>query len=1155
VPEVDVALTVFGGAVSEMEPTVLPEGASAGNQDCDFAPGAVFTRAGTLNVASLSPAPITPSNFNWVKTYEQDDGEIDTLALDNSGVLWQEDVVNSPGIFSPIFSAIEPGSTASSVTFDDVEYIALSNGVNATDIPRQWNGQWLDRVSQVGPGAPPQISASSAGSAITNIVQNPPVSIPISTGGTSGSILLFSNAPIPVGVQNLPHTAGNVMSWYFPKAYVLPAYIQVGSNIVVTGVQTTTNGFNPNSGAMNGAVANPPYYTITSMPGLPSATDNDYYIGFTVIVPFSDYYSGRFISGSEFQATIATLTAAVQVPFLEVGNQFTVEGNSQDGYNETWTVATTPNASQLSITNSSRTGGIASYNFILISGTTPVAGQFVTMVGLLNGNGAFDVVNAVINTVIGSVITILFPGADIAGASEDGNGIISGTIFTFDTAGVAVPPIIGTGLGGTIATSGVLGVGIRKCVCIFKTRNGALTAPSPFIQFNITVADNAMVISQIPIGPPNVIARILAFTGAGGANYFWIPEPVTVTSNGQQITYSSTIVNDNTSSQVTLSFPDAVLLSADAIDIEGNNLFNQIELGACTGFVSYADRLIAWGEQNKIQNLLNLSFDGGIGVNTAAQPNFALGAAPVTSFPLGWTIDPTYGGGGSLQLSPIFGNCYQIDNHSGSTQATLGDIFQPAFQDEYQVPIVQSGTAYSCRVTASCTPTASGNLVVQFFSPQLNQVFGTFSIPLANMTTSMKVFTGTLLTTPFGAVPNDLILDVYAENILDGTTIQIDRIEPFPTRQPVFSTQFRASYTNNPEAFDLITGAFGPSQNQQPVRGALVLFDTLYMLKGKSWYSTSDNGVTEPDHWTWREVSNKVGTSGIHSFDYGEGWALSADRSGINFFNGGEPIKISQENQPVWEMINWDAGQQIWLKNDVTNKRIFCGVPISTPNQYMPEFPLNENPTSPNVILMVNYRELNTGMALADTGPIRSSFQGRLLAPEPARKTSFWNVKSPYADFVDRGDNNAPLFICSGYEDSKIFKLNPTQLFDDGEKAINSYYITSGLMKPDDAQAKQLPITRMLISYLRSLVTGYGNVNIWIYPNTPFNPLPQVLQPIALDAITTGDLESMPNQTGERFFVRYGTNAAGAAFRLSKVVARLAADPWASVRGTAKQAL
>ena len=319
----DVPLTVFGGQVSEMVGEDLPEGASPGAIECDFVPGAVFTRGGTQNQATLSPNPTVKANFNYVKTYLSDT-DVATLALDASGVLWNEDVTNAEGTFTPIFSAIEPNTFAKSVTFDDVEYIALSNLTNGTDVPRQWNGQWLDRVSQVGPGAPPSVTATSSGSPISTITQNPPVVIPTSTSGTSGSILLWSAAPIPVGVQNLPQTPGNVMSWYFPKAYVLPAYLQVGSNIVVSGVQTM-NGFNPNSGAVNGSVTNPPFYTITSMPGSPSPTDDDYYIGFTVTVVQTGYFSGRFIAGSQFQATVATLTTTTQVPFLEVGNQFTVE--------------------------------------------------------------------------------------------------------------------------------------------------------------------------------------------------------------------------------------------------------------------------------------------------------------------------------------------------------------------------------------------------------------------------------------------------------------------------------------------------------------------------------------------------------------------------------------------------------------------------------------------------------------------------------------------------------------------------------------------------------------------------------------------------------------------------------------------------------------
>jgi hypothetical protein len=45
----DIPLTVFGGAVTEMAPEDLPEGASPLNQDVDYTPGATFTRAGRKN--------------------------------------------------------------------------------------------------------------------------------------------------------------------------------------------------------------------------------------------------------------------------------------------------------------------------------------------------------------------------------------------------------------------------------------------------------------------------------------------------------------------------------------------------------------------------------------------------------------------------------------------------------------------------------------------------------------------------------------------------------------------------------------------------------------------------------------------------------------------------------------------------------------------------------------------------------------------------------------------------------------------------------------------------------------------------------------------------------------------------------------------------
>jgi hypothetical protein len=930
----------------------------------------------------------------------------------------------------------------------------------------------------------------------------------------------------------------------FPRfAFTPPAYIKAGTNIQISGFPPI-NGNNVNNDPAG--VTNPAYYTVTSV-GAPIPGQLSY-PWITFQIPFTTFYNQMTPPGCTIQATIATLTASQQVPFLEVGNQFTISGAAPAGWNNTFVVTATPNASQLSISQTSLTANTANFVFTIITGAAPTVGEFVTVTGTLGGGGIFNVTNAVITAASPTQFSISLVGTNVSATAETGNGIISGTIFQFDPAGTVTNPIIGNaGPGGTISTSGVIGVGTRQGVVIFMTRNGALTTPSPPVSFNVTLTASAIVASQIAIGPPNVTQRILAFTGAGGANFFYIPQPVTVTTNGQQVTYPATVVNDNTTTQITLSFPDAVLLAASAIDIAGNNLFEQEELGSCVGFLSYSDRLIAWQEQNKVQNLLNLSFDGGIGVLSTQQQATL---PTVTTFPLGWTVDLTNGGGGSVIVSPIFGNSYYVQNVSGGLQAIYGMIEQPAFQDAFQVPIITTGTLYSVRVTARCpSGVITGNLVMDLFSPKQNQVYGSFTIPLSSMTSVMKIFTGTLLVNPFAVVPKDLLFRVYGTNIPNNGDFEIDRVEPFPTLEPTFATEFTASYVANPEAFDLVTGHFGPNQNQQPIRGGMVLFDTLYALKTKSWYSTSDNGTTEPNFWNWREVSNKIGTIGSHSFDYGEDWAFTACRAGVYFFSGGEPLKVSQEIAPVWDLVNWPAAQSIWLRNDSEQRRLYVGVPIATPNIYMPEFPVNTNPQTPNVILMMNYRELNSGMAIADTPPIRSSFSGRLLAPEPARKWSYWALQSPYADFIDRANNQTPLFLCNGVQNSKIYQIVQTELDDDGAP-INSYYLSYGFCKSDLQDAKQLGNRRMLLAYLSILAEGNGNLNVSVYTQSPQN-MPYLLTSIPLSQFTLGDLEAVVNLTGDRFFIRVGTNAVGSNFQMSKIVAALQKSAWDSVRGTA----
>ena len=102
-----------------------------------------------------------------------------------------------------------------------------------------------------------------------------------------------------------------------------------------------------------------------------------------------------------------------------------------------------------------------------------------------------------------------------------------------------------------------------------------------------------------PIGPPDTIARALAFTEAGqngiaGENFYVIETPVTTTVNGVVTTVPSTIINDNITTQITLAFTDAVLLNSREIDVQGDDLFNLIELGSSGWCVPYAKSNVLW---------------------------------------------------------------------------------------------------------------------------------------------------------------------------------------------------------------------------------------------------------------------------------------------------------------------------------------------------------------------------------------------------------------------------------------------------------------------------------------------------------------------------------------------------------------------------------
>jgi len=1093
----------FGGNTTTWGIALTPDLVNATNFGLDIRSLSSFPSA----TAFLDYATVTvyeaesPANFDFITTFVAQDGSVKNLSLDANGDFWVEDVSNNPGVLDLAFDGIARNSFASGVNGPGVEFLAFNDLTAGSDVPRQYTSNWTDRISQVGPGGAPMFVASSASAttyAITTIAQ---------PAQKSYTFAYFLQSTGPGSNQ-----AGNVCTVYYSDST---------NNVADADLVNAFNSGNPVylyfSFTGVPAPVGPITVLVTSVgEGTPPGQPRQFYY-FTFLTTTNAYVydrgSGHPGYTATYQRTLATMTTAVPVPQLAVGTSAVVTGSSVPAWDATWPITQTLNSGAMAITQTSLTGGVATYSYAVLSGANPTPGQLVTVTNTLNANGMLNVVNNSIATVSGTnigtfTINDFSAAKDYPAEAEEGNATTAGTLFAFEpgllTLGTGTSPIYGTGFGGEIVVTGIgqfVAAGTKQGVVFFITRNGYWTAPSAPVTFTVPDDTTAILATQIPIGPPNVIARGIAFTESGqngvpGANFFTIPTPVNYIAENVTYTATALILHDNTSTTASFFFTDSVLLNAEAIDVQGWNLFNLIELGNPGWIKKYDSRNFYGLCQNKIQNFNNLSFDGGYNPGATLKP-------------LGWTIADIYG---ELLASPVFGNSYYIKNSSGAHQSIVGRISQTAYQDAYQQPILNANTTYSVRVTARNPSGINvGFLIVELADYNSGTGFGTsyglFIGDLRVMTSSMATYTGTLLTSEFSTVPSDLALTVYLANSDNNADIEIDRIEIFPTEIPVLATTVFGSYVNEWEAVDAITGPVQfISENQEPVNGAVVMYDTFYGLKQGSMYSLQSSANLEPAQWNEPEVAQKAGACGVNAYDFGEQWIVEVCRNGLYLFEGGQPGKIMQEIFQVWNAINWNAGKSIWVRNDVPNRRLFVGVPLPTPNFWLPDAPSNPAPTSPNVILMMNYQGCETGEAIKQAMQLHTTMFGSLNAVDMRRKWSIWQIACPYAEAVSTSGSVAGSFttgevnlldaemrFCNGIASSKIYRLNPDlgpdEIPTDDGATINSLYTTYGHVNPSKAsQFPLLGLFRKLWGYMTHQVSGAGTLNVRLLPNTLLGP-------------------------------------------------------------------
>lgn len=1104
----------------------------------------------------------TQLNFDYVTTFEDSFGDIYTLALDSSGTWWIEDVLNDPNVFTSLMSGSPSGSFASTFTANSRQYIATSNLLNGTYIPQQFTGMapglaggWTDRISQVGPGQAPTftpISTTADQFAIDTITQAAAVS------HTGGAYFLQSTGPGSTA-------PGNVVTFYYADSTITP---------------------DPDPGLVAAFNSGQPVFALVSFTGdatpfpptvvqitaigegqPPSQPRQFFYLCFNVpTVSFQlDPGSGHPANTANYQLSLATLTTSVPVPGLTIGNSIAITGSSVSGYNTTFTVSQTPNSGSFTVTETVVADGVATYSYTLINGADPSAGQLVTITGTNNANGGLNFANATIVSASGGntgtfTVNVSLPNA--GATTEEGQATTAGTVFCFDPGQALVgsttsSPIFGDATGGELIFQGTgqfVAPGTRQGTVFFITRNGFWTKPAPPVTFSAS-GDTITGIqaTNIPIGPPNVVARAIVFTEAGadgvpGASFYTIPDPVQFIVNNVTFATSSLFINDNVTTSATFFFTDSVLLDATEIDIQGDDLFNLGELGNAAWGVLYAGRSVFGRVDNKIQNFLNLSFDGGFLSNPGGN-----------LLPLGWSVLASSiiaGSAPTLNVSPVFGNSYFLENNSGATVPVFGMIYQSAFQDVNQVAILQNQVGYSVRVVCR-TPASStvGSLVIDLtnFDAQsgFGSTFGSFVLPLSQMTSTFAQFEGELLATNTLTIPSGLQLRLWALNLGSGENLEIDHFEIFPTANPVNLTGLSISYDDDNESFDLVTGGQGTVNiNNQPANGGFVMHGTLYIAKESSLGYFQDSPNQEPANWTpFTEVSNVAGACGINALDVGEEWAVMGCQKGLFLFNGGQPAPCQLEINDIWQAINWAAGHTICIRNDVANRRILCAIPLPTPNPWMVDTKVNAAPETPNVILVLDYKGIGTIEELISASSMHVTMMGKVAVQDMRRKWTLWTIPAPYMGMVKRNELLSLMMFCNGIGSSKIYQLGTTPTGQDDGVPFTSSYCTYGFV--DATEAEEQPMLgefNKRFNYIDLLAKGSGTAALTLFQNTLEAPFPYTIPGgVTLTDPAPNDLEFPLNEFAMRMFCEVVMTQGW--FDLSRVTLVGAKDRWAVTRG------
>jgi hypothetical protein len=299
-----------------------------------------------------------------------------------------------------------------------------------------------------------------------------------------------------------------------------------------------------------------------------------------------------------------------------------------------------------------------------------------------------------------------------------------------------------------------------------------------------------------------------------------------------------------------------------------------------------------------------------------------------------------------------------------------------------------------------------------------------------------------------------------------------------------------------------------------------------------------------------------AGACGINAYDVGEEWAVMACQNGLFLFNGGQPVPVQLEIPDIWNAINWKYGYTICVRNDVVNRRIYIAAPMVTPNNWCPDFATNANPTTPNVILMVNYEGIGSIEELINGAPMHVTMMGKLAVHDLRRKWSLWSIATPYIGLCKRNKLFSEMMFCNGNASSKIYTLGSYTTGADDSTPFVSSYCTYGFV--DQNKAAENPAFgkhNKRYVYYDLVLFGSGSIaagtlSVEFFQNVLGAPYPFIVPGgITLSDPATNDIEGPLDEFAQRLFIEIKTIGSGCYFNLCRATLVAAADSWSPLRG------